>query len=160
MCIVTILLPMTTLAFTHTRARAHAHGHHITCSFNISFLFCNFMLTYGLHPKMKYYSTYLRSKLAEWVNDDCDTSTDDNVGIGMLKLVFTFKHNGVSIYSMKCFNINKELTFIITCIHLDHCATWVQHEFSSNRIARSRKLHLGNTVMASEKIWWILIDGP
>ena len=99
------------------------------------------------------------AELPKCVNKDCDTSTEDNVRIRILKLVFTFKHNGVSIYSMKCFKINKELTFIITCIHLDHCATWVQHEFSSTRIARSRKLHLGNTVMASEKIWWILIDG-
>ena len=33
-------------AHTHTCVRAHAHGHHITCSFNISFLFCSCMLTY------------------------------------------------------------------------------------------------------------------
>ena len=92
------------------------------------------MLTYGLHPKMKYYSTYLRSKLAEWVNDDCDTSTDDNVGIGMLKLVFTFKCNVVSIYYIKCFEVSR--TNIPCYMHAYHCATRVQHQFSSTRMGQ------------------------
>ena len=63
----------------------------------------------------------MRSKLPECVNKDCDTRTKDNIGIGMLKLVFTFKYNIVSIYSIKCFKISR--TNIPCYMHAYHCAT-------------------------------------
>jgi len=156
------------LCWPHTHTHTHTHKVHAgdiilliisTCHFSFTVLCSLVSVGVWLASKNEVLRYIDEAELPKCVNKDCDTSTEDNVRIRILKLVFTFKHNGVSIYSMKCFKINKELTFIITCIHLDHCATWVQHEFSSTRIARSRKLHLGNTVMASEKIWWILIDG-
>ena len=63
----------------------------------------------------------MRSKLPECVNKDCDTSTKDNIGIGMLKLVFTFKYNIVSIYSIKCFKISR--TNIPCYMHAYHYTT-------------------------------------
>ena len=116
------------------RHSSHTHTHKVhagdiilliisTCHFSFTVLCSLVSAGVWLASKNEVRRYIDEAELPECVNKDCDTSTEDNVRIRILKLVFTFKHNGVSIYSMKCFKINKELTFIITCIHLDHCAT-------------------------------------
>ena len=63
----------------------------------------------------------MRSKLPACVTEDCDTSTKDDVGNDMLKLILTFKYNVVSIYSIKCFKISR--TNIPFYMHAYHYAT-------------------------------------
>ena len=114
---------MTTISFM--RARAHTHMDIILLAIS-TYHFC-FAISFSLMSAGVWLAS--KNKVLRYIDEAelalnvYDTSTEDNVRISMLKLVFTFKYNVVSIYSMKCFKIYKELTFIITCMHVDYCAT-------------------------------------